>query len=439
MAAEVVEQKEDQKGLRPRRWTGRLLVAVSFGVALLLLAISALIPLTVPTIELMVLRIGAAELSIWLMLLSAFGLSLSLAALRIQRKGPRLVSVAAVVCSLASFGLASIPLTQLRGAVTRADGAMRDGLGDSYMLRLWPGAAPMRSDPFSLGDYFTGIKEPQPGVRTTRDMPYRIVGGHTLLLDRYDPPAKGAKDPHPGLLVIHGGSWRNGDKGEYADASRYFAARGYVVYDIQYRLSAEARFPAQLEDAECALGYMRTHASEVGLDPESVIVTGRSAGAHLALLAAYRAGIAPAPTGCGAMSGIKGVVALYPPTDLVDDYLHPAEPDLIHSRQVLEDFLGGSPDAVPNQYRSATPQQWLNRPLPPTLLLHGESDQIVLPRNSTGLGSRLREMGDKVVTILIPWGGHGYDAVFSGLSSQLSLYYWDRFMGYALGVSKVGP
>ncbi len=403
--------------------------------ALLSLAIAATIPLTMPNFLLMVIRVGASELSLWFLGLALLALLLSLAALRGSSGYLRAVALIALVCSLIAGALAAVPLVQLPGTISHADAAMRDGLGagyPDYLAHIPPqNAAVMRPIQFSFLNFVLGMNVE--GARVMRDVPYRTVSGHTLLLDRYDPPSKGAESGiYPGLLVIHGGSWRNGDKGEYTGASSYFASRGYVVYDIQYRLSTEAQFPAQLEDTECALGYMRAHAVSDHLDPERVAVSGRSAGAHLALLVAYRANREPAPAGCERPATVRGVVALYPPTDLRDDYINPAQPDLIHSQQVIGGFLGGSPEQLPDRYAAATPQHWLDRPVPSTLLLQGESDQIVLPRNSRELAAPSRTAGNKVVTIFIPWSGHGYDAIFQGPASQLSLYYWERFMGYAL-------
>ena len=382
-----------------------------------------------PTSLLMVVRIGATELSPWLALMNLLAALLSVFAARSASTAPRRIALAALICSLTGCILAATPVAQAPAVISDADAAMQLGLGSGYASHIPAGAAAsLRPSPFSFLDALVGIKTAT--VSVARDLPYRTVEGKTLLLDRYDPPGIG---PHPGLLVIHGGSWRNGNKGEYAPASYYFAERGYVVYDIQYRLSSQGfQFPAQLDDVECALGYIRTHAAEDKLDPERVVLFGRSAGAHLALLAAYRNGRDPAPAGCGPSATVKAVVGYYAPTDLRGDYTNPADPDLIHVRDVLGAFLGGSPEQVPDRYASATPQNWLDRPVPPTLLIHGESDQIVLPRSARKLESALRASHNKVVTITIPWAGHGFDAIFAGPSSQIALYYWERFMAYVL-------
>jgi acetyl esterase/lipase len=407
------------------RWAGR----IALGVSLLGLALALTIPLTMPNRALMIVRIGGAELSLWLLGLTGGAALLAGAALRRAAGRAAWVPRLALMAGLIGAGIAAIPGSQLPDSVDTGAAAMRTALGRNYEFEIpAPVASTMRLTPFSFPDYLTGINPGAPPV--ARDLPYRTVAGHALLLDRYDPPPSGG--PHPGLLIIHGGGWENGDKGEYSEASRYFAARGYVVYDIQYRLTGEARFPAQLEDVECALGYMRAHAAADGLDPERVAVFGRSAGAHLALLAAYRAARDPAQPDCGPPATVKAVIAYYAPTDLAWGYAHPLDPDIIQTRRLLTALLGGSPAQVPDQYAAATPQHWLDRPVPPTLLVHGDADQIVGPANATMLATALQAAGDRVVLLPLPWAGHGFDAIFQGLGSQVALYYWERFMGWAL-------
>ncbi len=430
METQTTTLSSDPGVARPRAtWATRGILALSLALAIPGLGLGLTIPLTMPVTPLMLLRIGAAELCLWLLGLNLLALLLSWVALRRVKSRARWWAWAAVACSIVGGVLAAVPAVQIPGAAASAEAAMQLGLGKDYASRIPAGvAAQMRSTTFSIGDYIKGIDVGS--ARLTKDIPYRTIDGQSLLLDRYDPPGAG---PHPGLLVIHGGSWHNGDKGEYPEASYYFAARGYVVYDVQYRLSAQGyRFPAQLEDIECALGYMRSHARQDNLDPERVVTFGRSAGAHLALLTAYRAQRDPAPAGCEKPATVKATVAYYAPTDLRDDYMHPAEPDLIDAHTVLGDFLGGAPDEAPGSYESASPQHWLDCPVPPTMLIQGESDQIVLSRNAEELAAPLRAAHNTVVSIKIPWAGHGFDAIFQGPGSQLALYYWERFMAYAL-------
>ena len=119
--------------------------------------------------------------------------------------------------------------------------------------------------------------------------------------------------PAPCIVVIHGGSWANGDSTQLPGLNSYLAARGYVVAAINYRLAPDHRFPAARDDLLAAIEYLKGHAQELGIDPRRFVLLGRSAGAQLALLVAYTAGDA----------AIRGVVGFYGPADLVYGYRTP--------------------------------------------------------------------------------------------------------------------
>ncbi len=106
--------------------------------------------------------------------------------------------------------------------------------------------------------------------------------------------------------------------------------------------------------------------------------------------------------------------------------------DLIDAHVTLVTFLGGAPDEVPDRYREATPQSWLDRPVPPTLLVHGEADQIVRPNQSVRLASALRSAGQRVGLLLVPWAGHGFDAVPGGFRAGLINASVERFLASVL-------
>src|SRR5215207_5470184 len=93
----------------------------------------------------------------------------------------------------------------------------------------------------------------------------------------------------PGLIWVHGGAFRHGSKDSGIAKLFSFARRGYVCASIEYRLSGEATWPAQIEDCKCAVRYLRAHAHELGLDPERIGAWGSSAGGHLVAML----GVAP--------------------------------------------------------------------------------------------------------------------------------------------------
>lgn len=386
------------------------MTAAAFIVALAVALLALCIHLVMPLYGLMVVRLIAAELAAYLVLIEIATAIVALVALRDAARA------LVLAVALAGIVLAAIPVSRIPGTIAAADRAL-DAIG----------APPGREATLSVARLFSGLGAPD--VHRANDIPFRTVGGITLRLDRYDPPTAG---PHPAIVVVHGGSWRNGDKGEGGIdptiTNRIFAARGYTVYDVQYRLVPQAVFPAQLEDVICALGHVRAHAVADGVDPERTVVLGRSAGAHLALLAAYRAGRDPVPTGCAPPATVRGVIGLYGPTDLARAYAVPADPDLIAGSAAIAGFLGGTPAAVPDRYRLATPQAALDHPVPLTLLLHGAADQIVRPEHSRSLAGALAQAHAPVALIEIPWAGHGFDAISWGPGGQIALAATLRFL-----------
>lgn len=404
-------------GHRPtwRHYADAVTIAV-----LIVAVVSALLALSIhlvmPLYGLMIVRVVAAELAAYLVLAQ---IAAAAAAIVVLRDGPR---AAVLLVAAAGIVLATVPLARIPAAVAAADRAL-DAIGAP------PGDGPA----FGVGPLLVGLRDPgASAVRRTNDIPFRTVDGITLRLDRYDPPRPG---PHPVIVVVHGGSWRNGDKGaggiDPTITNRIFAARGYTVYDIQYRLVPQATFPAQLEDLGCALGHVRAQAAADGTDPDRTVVLGRSAGAHLGLLAAYRAAVDRLPAGCTPPPTIRGVIGLYGPTDLARAYAVPSEPDLIAGSEMIAAFLGGTPTTVPDRYRLATPQAALGdpaHPAPPTLLVHGGADQIVGLEHSRSLAAALARAGRPVALVEIPWAGHGFDAIWWGAGGQIALAAMLRFL-----------
>ena len=118
-----------------------------------------------------------------------------------------------------------------------------------------------------------------------QDVVYGKGGNEVLRLDLAT-PAQGA-GPFPALVCIHGGSWRSGDKSWYRNQILTFAEQDYVAVSINYRLAPQYKFPAQVEDAKCAVRFLRAHAAEFKIDPAKLAAIGDSAGGHLALMLAF--------------------------------------------------------------------------------------------------------------------------------------------------------
>ena len=129
---------------------------------------------------------------------------------------------------------------------------------------------------------------------------------------------------------------------------------------------------------------------------------------------------------------IQAVVDYYGPVDLEAGYNDPPNPDPINTRVVLETFLGGTPKEVPKLYAQASPFRFVKKSLPASLLIYGGRDNVVQSKYGRRLYERLKREGNKVVFIEMPWADHAFDTVFNGISGQVSLYYTERFLGWAL-------
>jgi acetyl esterase/lipase len=126
------------------------------------------------------------------------------------------------------------------------------------------------------------------------------------------------------------------------------------------------------------------------------------------------------------------VVSYYGPADLIDAYAHPPHPDPLRVRELEEAFIGGTPSQMPKEYAAASPVTYTTRPLPATLLIYGRRDHSVEAKYGARLGERLAANGTTVAYLEIPWAEHAFDEVFNGVSSQVALFYTERFLAWAV-------
>jgi acetyl esterase/lipase len=251
-----------------------------------------------------------------------------------------------------------------------------------------------------------------PGARVAVDRDVPLAGG--LLADIYRPPGAG---PHPWVVVVHGGSWRSGDKGDAEHVSHAIASAGFQVFDVQYRLAPAHPFPAGVGDVRCLVATVQEQAAALGVDPARGALLGRSAGGQLALVAAW----SDLPPSCGARPlPLKAAISIYGPADLAWAHGHPFTPDVVRGPEALEQYLGGTPARAPENYRLATPMTWLDHPVPPTLLIHGTAERCVRPVNAERLAASLVSGGNTVRTLYIPFADHGFDVRRGGLGEQLA-------------------
>jgi acetyl esterase/lipase len=389
------------------------------GILLLVgLCLSIWIIIPAPIFALLPLSIGAPEISPGLIFANAFTLFLAWVIFWIRAALTHRLFRFTLCLSCLALVLSTLPLLQFSPVQQQAERSIVTSLGRNYSIDL-PLAltAKMRSTPLVILDIWNGI--PSPKVRIDRDILFASPDGIPLALNIYRPTQVGT---YPAIISIYGGAWQRGSPDSDDTFNRYIAAQGYTVWAVSYRHAPAYHFPTQIDDVRSALAYIKQHAIEYETDLDRVALIGRSAGAQLAMLAAYQD--PPFP--------IKAVVNYYGPVNLTAGYNDVPTPDPIESRATLRKFLGGTPTDLPELYDRASPLNTVKSDLPASLLIYGGKDHIVQSKYGRDLAQKLRSQGNKAIFIEIPWADHAFDAVFSGVSNQLALYYTERFLAWAL-------
>jgi acetyl esterase/lipase len=224
---------------------------------------------------------------------------------------------------------------------------------------------------------------PRRGYRIHRDLAYGADARQ--MLDLYIPARLTA--PAPVLLYFYGGSWQSGSRAHYRFLGQAFASRGVIVAVADYRLFPPSCFPDFIEDGALALRFIHTNIAGHGGDPARIFLAGHSAGAYIAtMLAANATYLNAAKASPEWIAGIIGIAGPY-------DFLPLRDPKLI-------EIFHGKND--PN----TQPIHFVDRPLPPMLLLHGSKDKTVSPRNATRMATKLRSVNSPVEVIVYPGLGH---------------------------------
>ncbi|MCU0241227.1 MAG: alpha/beta hydrolase [Vicinamibacteria bacterium] len=224
----------------------------------------------------------------------------------------------------------------------------------------------------------------------------------TLALDLYTPAGT---PPFPVIVWIHGGGWQSGTKSLSRDhPARRQRERGYAVASVEYRLSGEAIFPAQIQDCKAAVRFLRGHAREYGLDANRVAAWGSSAGGHLVALMGTSGGVAaledPGQGDAGQSSRVQAVVDWYGPTDFLST--GPYSPGSAEAA-----MLGCAVTACPDRARAAGPLTYVDHGDPPFFIEHGTRDTTVKPLHSELLHAALLVAGVPSTYVLIEGAGHG--------------------------------
>jgi acetyl esterase/lipase len=238
-----------------------------------------------------------------------------------------------------------------------------------------------------------------------RDLAY-VPGGHLRQkLDLYLPTT--GKAPFPILVWIHGGAWQSGSKDNCPITQQALVRNGYALASINYRLSTDAPFPAQLQDCKSAVRWLRAHARHYRLDPDRIGVSGASAGGHLAALLGTTGTTREFDLGdyLDQSSQVQAVCDFFGPSDFV---AFAALPGYVEQEDSpIVNLLGGTVRQKPELARKASPVNWVRPGTAPFLILHGDNDPLVPISQSQLLFNVLKSRGVPVQFHTIHGAGHG--------------------------------
>jgi acetyl esterase/lipase len=304
----------------------------------------------------------------------------------------------------------------------------------SAAMALWPGIALWRfahieTIGLSLADYVSNaahlnLGAPQPA----RTVAYGVTAdGTTLLLDVWRATTRDSDAPRPAVVRIHGGSFTHGNRSDMPDWDRWFNGLGYTVFDVDYRLPPPVRWLDEIGDVKCALGWVFAHAADQKIDPARISVVGFSAGATLAMLAAYSMGDPKLPPSCDvAPVNIRSVISLYGIPDMPRLYDTSPSRRLVHESSAR--YIGGSPSEYPDRHATVSPLSYINPSSPPTIAFLGMNDRIVPSEQLDTLDAALKQAGAVSEAYRLPATDHGFDVNWGGFATQFARAKIERFL-----------
>ena len=280
------------------------------------------------------------------------------------------------------------------------------------LTKAWAGQALPRSSAlenlknFDLGQKISAFA---PEIETHRNVVWARVSHEDLFLDVFLPREDGK---YPMVVNIHGGGWSLGSKEMDEALCKYLAERGYVVFNINYRLAPEFKFPAQVNDGLGAVIWAKDHAEKYSGDRERVAVMGDSAGCNLSAMVAFAydsPNFSPTYTSSHlSNASVQAAVLIYGVYDMTQF-------DSPRNKWIpfFYSYLGGPEDLFPERYMKASPVEYLkpDKRYPVVLIIGGDKDSLYT--HSVELKNELEERGIKYSFYTAPGGHHGFISVSS--------------------------
>jgi acetyl esterase/lipase len=415
-------------------------------------------------------------------LLTALAGALTLVDLRGHTSGillwaPKLLESAVAPWLALTGGLLAALGLRRRDALTSSAGLAGAVLAASYVARVtaphrgfeqafgpdWPATIPDPMHRAMLPRRWTPYA-PAPAANVLRNIPYGVHAetGKLVLADLWLPPA-GFAHSGLGVIYVHGGAWRLGEKDKGTGwLLRRLASQGHVIMDIDYTLAPAADVTGMVQDVKRAVIWLKRNGAEYGVDAQRVVLMGGSAGGHLALLAAYTPNDPILQPDASAVdTSVRGVVSFYGPADFVAMYegveatrariarrkrlrpygallesllqragLAPAGAPVEQARNYIAELLGADPEQDPDLYRQLSPLGRVGSHCPPTLLLQGTADIFGMGPSVQRLHRALQAAGVPSVLVEFPHTDHAFDLVLPQVSpaAQAAVYDVERFL-----------
>jgi len=279
-----------------------------------------------------------------------------------------------------------------------------------------------------LSGCYKGKGAYHPAAKSTYNIPYAqgLPGDELLKLDIHWPEA-GPQKNLPIIVYIHGGGWTSSDKMEMDVWSRRMAERGYLVFNVNYRLAPKFQFPIEVNDCLGAMYWITAHAAEYGGDVNRMGITGGSAGGHLiAMVSTAWDDPHFKPTGYEDKKLSLNIKAQVPYFGVFDFN----RPGLMKYTKVPQTFLGGKQAQVPQNYKLASPVNYVSKDTPPTLIIVGKLDPIY--SQSKIYYDALQKAGVPCEMVVYPLQTHGFDYQMWRKSSKDSfekmMKFFDKYL-----------
>ena len=268
------------------------------------------------------------------------------------------------------------------------------------------------------------------GLNASLGVTYARYGDRTLEMDIYRP--KDAWGKLPAVVCIHGGGWAKGSRESHGAMAQALASRGYVAATISYRLSGEAKFPAQIHDCKAAVRFLRSHADEYGIDADHIGAIGLSAGGHLTALLATSGGVADLE-GNGGSAGSSSVIQAAVPMGAQTDFLSERTQEVSAAEPkgvIWQQFLGGTQQERPAVYKAASPLTHLDAVDPPCWFIAGEHDDA--STHADVFREKMKQHGISSGLTVIKDAPHGFigkQIWFDQMVERADQFFKDSFRG----------